>query len=666
MTVNYTTLLSLAEPVTGTQSDTWGDDVNQGLTEYLDIAIAGAQVISGSQTAVTLSKTTGSYLGNNIAQVGSAGTMGTAQYAIINCTGNPAGMLTITAPATSKTYVVINSTSTNQSVKLVGTGPTTGVTVAASQAALIAWKGADFALIATTDASKLTGTLGVGNGGTGQTTAQAAIDALAGAVTLGSYLRGNGTNVVMSAIQAADLPTATDSANGAVKLGSATAQSVAANSVTATASRTYALQLNGTGQGVINVPWTDTVYTLPAATDTVLGGIELGSATTQSVAANSVTATAGRTYALQVNADGQGVINVPWTDTSSTSPGGSTTQVQYNSAGAFGGSANFTFDGTTVTTANDASISGLTVGKGAGSLDSNTAVGNGAFSSNTTGVSNTAVGRLTLQLNLAGDNITAVGRGAAQHAKGSANTALGAYALQGNFAAATGIANIAIGTSALNNFTTATSNIAIGDSAMYGVATANESVGIGTSALSSASGNRNIAIGYESGKDMTTGGKNTIIGSYTGNDGVFDIRTSSNYVVLSDGDANVRAYWNGANATFAGGLNLGGLLRTVASSFSGSGAVTPTSDTCNQFNVGISGGDISFAAPSGSPLNGQKLLIRIFGDSVSRSITSWNAIYRAIGTSLPTTADANKTIYVGCIYNNTYSKWDVVGAAIEA
>lgn len=52
------------------------------------------------------------------------------------------------------------------------------------------------------------------NGGTGQTTRQAAIDALAGAVTLGQYLRGNGTDVVMSAIQAADVPTLNQNTTG--------------------------------------------------------------------------------------------------------------------------------------------------------------------------------------------------------------------------------------------------------------------------------------------------------------------------------------------------------------------------------------------------------------------------------------------------------------------
>lgn len=60
----------------------------------------------------------------------------------------------------------------------------------------------------------VTGTVPLGNGGTGQTTAQAAMNAFAGAVTSGQYLRGNGTNVVMSAIQAADVPTLNQNTTG--------------------------------------------------------------------------------------------------------------------------------------------------------------------------------------------------------------------------------------------------------------------------------------------------------------------------------------------------------------------------------------------------------------------------------------------------------------------
>jgi hypothetical protein len=108
---------------------------------------------------------------------------------------------------------------------------------------------------------------------------------------------------------------ATSTVSGTVEIFSDTTQSVASNAVTTTASRTYGLQLNADGQGVINVPWTDTSYTLVAATATTLGGIELFDGTVQSVASNVVTATASRTYGLQLNASGQAVINVPWTDT---------------------------------------------------------------------------------------------------------------------------------------------------------------------------------------------------------------------------------------------------------------------------------------------------------------------------------------------------------------
>jgi hypothetical protein len=63
-------------------------------------------------------------------------------------------------------------------------------------------------------ANGVTSTLPLGNGGTGQTTAQTAMNAFAGAVTSGQYLRGNGTNVVMSAIQAADVPTLNQNTTG--------------------------------------------------------------------------------------------------------------------------------------------------------------------------------------------------------------------------------------------------------------------------------------------------------------------------------------------------------------------------------------------------------------------------------------------------------------------
>lgn len=157
---------------------------------------------------------------------------------------------------------------------------------------------------------------------------------------------------------------ATSTVNGLIKLNSDTAQTVAANAVTSTASRTYGLQLNASGQGVINVPWTDTTYSL--ATSTVLGLIELGSDTVQTVAANAVSSTASRTYALQVNAAGQAVVNVPWTDTNSggtvTSVGGTGTVSGITLSGTVTTSGNLTLGGTlSVTPSNFASQTANTV-----------------------------------------------------------------------------------------------------------------------------------------------------------------------------------------------------------------------------------------------------------------------------------------------------------------
>ena len=72
-----------------------------------------------------------------------------------------------------------------------------------------------------------------------------------------------------------DTPYATSTETGLVKLGSDTVQSVAANAVTATAGKTYAVQKNSNQQLVVNVPWSDTIYTLPLAAANRLGGIKV-------------------------------------------------------------------------------------------------------------------------------------------------------------------------------------------------------------------------------------------------------------------------------------------------------------------------------------------------------------------------------------------------------
>lgn len=86
--------------------------------------------------------------------------------------------------------------------------PTTGQTIVWNGATNL-WEKNTVSLTA-----GVNGTLPVANGGTGNTTAQAEMNRVAQAVTSGQYLRGNGTNVVMSTIQAADVPTLNQNTTG--------------------------------------------------------------------------------------------------------------------------------------------------------------------------------------------------------------------------------------------------------------------------------------------------------------------------------------------------------------------------------------------------------------------------------------------------------------------
>ena len=71
------------------------------------------------------------------------------------------------------------------------------------------------------------------------------------------------------------LPLASNSTRGGIKLSSST-QGGTPNGITTTSGRTYAVQVNSREQAVVNVPWTDTTYSLPTASATTLGGVKVG------------------------------------------------------------------------------------------------------------------------------------------------------------------------------------------------------------------------------------------------------------------------------------------------------------------------------------------------------------------------------------------------------
>lgn len=102
-------------------------------------------------------------------------------------------------------------------------------------------------------------------------------------------------------------------------------------------------------------------------------------------------------------------------------------------------------------------------------------------------------------------------------------------------------------------------------------------------------------------------------------------------------------------------------IGTVASS----STPTPNCDTMDEFTVTALAAGATFAAPGGTPVNGQKLIVRI-KDAGTAETLAFDAIYRALGVSLPTTTVISKTVYLGMIYNAADTKWDVVAVAQQA
>ncbi len=92
---------------------------------------------------------------------------------------------------------------------------------------------------------------------------------------------------------------------------------------------------------------------------------------------------------------------------------------------------------------------------------------------------------------------------------------------------------------------------------------------------------------------------------------------------------------------------------------------TPNADTTDQYNVTALAVNATFGSPTGTPTDGQDLKIRIKDNGIARTL-AFNAIYRAIGVTLPTTTVISKTMYLSAKYNTADSKWDVLAVGIEA
>jgi len=176
-----TALLGLALPVQGDLSGTWGDTVNDSITSLLDSAVAGVTTLS---TDADTTLTTTDYVANQ------------ARQAIIRWTAtNGATTRNITAPAKSKTYVVINAGT--GSIVFRGAGPTAGVTIVSGEKCVVAWSDTDFVKVAssTTNGTVTSVSVASANGFAGTVATATTTPAITVSTSITGVLKGNGTAI---------------------------------------------------------------------------------------------------------------------------------------------------------------------------------------------------------------------------------------------------------------------------------------------------------------------------------------------------------------------------------------------------------------------------------------------------------------------------------------
>ena len=187
MSSTYSTSLRAELIGSGDQAGAWGSTTNGNLSNVFDVAIAGYQTVSVTAASQALT-----YVNGPTTTVA----LNQSVYAMLRFTTTTGAAFNVYAPPVSKQYIVYNNSGYSMTIynsTVIGntTAAGTGITVTNGSKVMVWSDGTNFNEL---QAANLTGTLAIANGGTGQTTANAAFNALAPAQTANRVLKSNGTN----------------------------------------------------------------------------------------------------------------------------------------------------------------------------------------------------------------------------------------------------------------------------------------------------------------------------------------------------------------------------------------------------------------------------------------------------------------------------------------
>lgn len=395
-----------------------------------------------------------------------------------------------------------------------------------------------------------------------------------------------------------------------------------------------------------------------AYNNTAIGFQAMGNSTLTTAAVNNTAVGANSLSGLTSGTNNVGI---------GTNAGTATTILTTGSANVIIGASSHTAANNTdnaVAIGNNANVAsnGIAIGRVSQATGTNSiAIGGNALAGGSSGI---AIGPSAGNTSM-GTDCTIIGDNAGNSTTGANNTFVGA--LSGRFVS-TGAQNVALGSQAMMGITgtrvTGVGNVAVGVNAgvvLQGLADRNICVGSSAGvAITTCSGN--VIVGTNVAPSLTTGNNNI----YIGNSGSLDATTATTNNELKIGNSSRPVIFaTGINGTPT--IELSGPTR-VSGATNGSVVVltdgaTPALDASlgNVFTL-AAGGNSTIAVPSNAT-SGQKIVIQHFASGAARTLAlNTGAGGFRFGTDITglSATVSGATDYIGCIYNATPTKWDVV------
>tara|TARA_R110000823_G_scaffold1345_2_gene5192 strand:+ start:291 stop:2525 length:2235 start_codon:yes stop_codon:yes gene_type:complete len=158
----------------------------------------------------------------------------------------------------------------------------------------------------------------------------------------------------------------------------------------------------------------------------------------------------------------------------------------------------------------------------------------------------------------------------------------------------------------------------------------------------------------------------SVSGSPITTSGTLAITLSGTALPIANGGTGATTLAGASIATYSGTETLTNKrIDPRVTSAASASTLTPDISVSDVYAYTALAAGLTINAPTGTPLDGDKLIFRLLDNGTSRALT-WNATYTVIGVTLPTATTISKTTYVGCIYNANNTRWDVIAVTTQA